>query len=133
MRIAWIHLICPIIDQEWVAFILTVLCSKASYIYVKDLTHSALELALAKANQTLVHIRELFKNTIDPVLYRFYGICIDEYQEAVIRHLPGVISALESNNYESADTCEHQFVPKKSPMVDENKECSHARTLTFLF
>ena len=105
--------------------------SKDSSTDVKDLAHSALELALAKANQTLVHVGELFKNTTDPVLYRYYGTCIDEYQGTVTRHLPGAISALESNNYEtskqeagsaatSADTCEQQFVPEKSPMFDEN-------------
>ncbi|KAJ9699847.1 hypothetical protein PVL29_005625 [Vitis rotundifolia] len=105
--------------------------SKDSNTDVKDLAHSALELALAKANQTLVHAGELFKNTTDPVLYRSYGTCIDEYQGTVTRHLPEAISALESNNYEkskqeagsaatSADTCEQQFVPEKSPMFDEN-------------
>ena len=141
----------PITDQEWVASILTVLCcyaepsiSNDSYTDVKDLAHSALEPALAKVNQALVHIGELFKKTTDLVLYKFYGTCIDENQGAMTRHLPRTISALESNNYEtskqeagsaatSADTCEQQFIPNKSPMADKNKKCSHARTLTFLF
>ena len=48
------------------------------------------------------------------------------------RHLPAAITALDSNNFgvpkqkaaaaaASADTCEQQFVPDKSPMVAENK------------
>ncbi|KAJ9689095.1 hypothetical protein PVL29_014641 [Vitis rotundifolia] len=67
--------------------------SKDSYTDVKDLAHSALDPALAKANQALVHIRELFKNTTDLMLYKFYGTCIDENQGVVTRHLPRTISA----------------------------------------
>ncbi|GFZ13878.1 hypothetical protein Acr_24g0000680 [Actinidia rufa] len=46
--------------------------------------------------------RDVFKNTMDPDLFRFLGTCIGDYDQTVSSTLPQAIKALETNNYGAA-------------------------------
>ncbi|XP_057475476.1 cell wall / vacuolar inhibitor of fructosidase 1-like [Actinidia eriantha] len=69
---------------------------------VKGLAEITLGIVRSKANQTLYAIGDVFKNTMDPDLFRFLGTCIGDYDQTVSSTLPQAIKALETNNYGAA-------------------------------
>lgn len=105
---------------------------RSSNADIKALALISVELVLAKANETLWHVGDLFKKVSDPALYRFYGTCIEEYRAIVERQIPEAIGALQSgdflvseNNVEAAathaDNCKEQFAGEAQPFTDQNK------------
>ncbi|GFZ13879.1 hypothetical protein Acr_24g0000690 [Actinidia rufa] len=99
---------------------------------VKGLAHITLEIVLSKAKQTLTAIGNLFKNTMDPVLFRKYGTCILQYNRTVSSTLPQAIKALETNDNgaskqgaqdaaTSVQTCGVQSASNEFPVSTQNK------------
>lgn len=95
---------------------------------VKVLAKISLEISLAKANQTLNFVGDLFKNTRDPALFRVLGTCIEEFRQAVTDYLPQALTALQSNKHGAskqgaenaaadAQVCLEQFAGRKSPVL----------------
>ncbi|KAL7178342.1 hypothetical protein ACSBR2_031488 [Camellia fascicularis] len=82
------------------------------------------------ARISLQQVGKLFNQTSNRLLLEFLGICIEEYNKAVTRELPGGISAVDSNNYggskqgasdvrDDANVCEQQF-GSGSPVTNQN-------------
>lgn len=99
---------------------------------IKELALILVELLLAKANETLLHVGDLFKKVSDPALYRYYGTCIEEYRAIVERQMPEAIGALQSDDHmvskndaeaaaAHADSCEEQVAGEAQPFSDQNK------------
>ncbi|KAK2990202.1 hypothetical protein RJ640_014654 [Escallonia rubra] len=108
---------------------------RSSSADVKGLAQIMLELSLAKAKDILKRIHQLNDGTKDPILKRYYGTCIEEYEATVINDLPEAMSELNAKDYPSSRTnadyaaetaveCENFFhgppEARKSPLTKEN-------------
>lgn len=98
---------------------------------VQGLAQITLELALTEANNTLWFVGGLFSKTSDPMLFRLFGTCIEEYKDAVTSHIPQAIHALNSSNYGASKqglidavgdvkTCNVQLVDESPVMTRRN-------------
>ncbi|XP_021906760.1 pectinesterase inhibitor-like [Carica papaya] len=110
---------------------------RSSTADVNGLAGISLDLVTKKSNETFTYALELFKNVRDPLLYQYYGTCVEEYGAAVTRHLPAAIEALnKSHEYavagdeakavaNNANVCEEQFtltpMPRKSPFSSRSE------------
>ncbi|KAJ4721974.1 Pectinesterase inhibitor [Melia azedarach] len=105
---------------------------RSSNADIKELALISAELVLLKANETLWHVGKLFRKVKDPVLYRLYGTCIEEYRAIVERQVPEAIAALRSGQYSTSKTdaaaaathaqnCQEQFGGETRPFSHQNR------------
>ncbi|KAK8716570.1 hypothetical protein V6N13_043876 [Hibiscus sabdariffa] len=103
---------------------------RSSNANLKGLALISIEIFQEKANRTLTFIIDLYKDTTNPDLSRFYGSCIEDYGTSVDRLLPEAVQALGSKDYATAknnaaavtsyiDACDQQFA-EKTPFSDRN-------------
>ncbi|GMJ08598.1 hypothetical protein like AT3G17152 [Hibiscus trionum] len=103
---------------------------RSSNADLKGLASISVEILQEKANDTLTFIIDLYKNTTNPDLSRFYGSCIEDYGTSVDRLLPEAAKALGSKDYLTAksdvadvapyiDACDQQFA-EKTPFSNRN-------------
>ncbi|KAI7983453.1 hypothetical protein LOK49_LG15G00081 [Camellia lanceoleosa] len=106
---------------------------------VKGLARIMLEVALAKATDTLKQVKNLLSKTSEPVLKECLTICASQYESVVEDSILNAIKNVGLDNDEAiayeditisnASTCEDTFVeepnPRKSPFTAGNNAVEH--------
>ncbi|KAL7200292.1 hypothetical protein ACSBR1_032256 [Camellia fascicularis] len=113
--------------------------SRSVTAYVKCLARIMLEVALAKATDTLKQVKNLLSKTSEPVLKECLTICASQYESVVEDSIPNAIKNVGLDNDEAiayeditisnASTCEDTFAegpnPRKSPFTASNNAVEH--------
>lgn len=105
------------------------------------LANISLEILRGKANATLREAIKLYTGAgSDPVVYQFYGTCIDVYLVSVTRLLPNAARELGSKKFSeargdvtevasNAQTCGRQFVGRSDPIISPNADVHDLATV----